>query len=114
MDERKIKQIFWVEPIHATVVILIKAHFIPYRDKTPYEIWYGRSTTIKHFKVFGSICCIKRNDENIGEFIARVDEDIFLGFSKNRKGYRCHNKNTKRIFDYIDVKFDEHIDFEDN
>jgi hypothetical protein len=31
-------------------------------DKTPYELWKGRPTNVKHFKVFGSKCYIKRED----------------------------------------------------
>lgn len=87
MDERNVQQIFWVEHIHIAVVILNKAHFIPNSDKTPYELWYGRPTIVKHSRVFGSKCDIKRNDEKLGKFDARVDEDIFIGYYHNRKGY---------------------------
>jgi hypothetical protein len=28
-------------------------------EKTPYELWKGRPTNAKHFRVFGSKCYIK-------------------------------------------------------
>jgi hypothetical protein len=43
-------------------------------DKTPYELWKGRPTNVKHFRVFGSKCYIKREDSRMGKFESRVDK----------------------------------------
>jgi len=103
MNERNIARSFWVEAIHTTVHILNKAHQSPNNDKTPYELWYGRSDSIKHFRVFGSKCYIKNNDEKLGKFDNRADEGVFLGYSTNSKGYRCFNKRLHKLVDCIDV-----------
>jgi hypothetical protein len=81
MNERNIPQTYWVEAIHTTVHNLNKSHLRPQSDKTPYELWFGRPSSIKHFKVFGSTCYIKNNDENIGKYDDRADEGIFLGYA---------------------------------
>jgi hypothetical protein len=88
MNEKKIGQNYWVEAIHTAVHILNKAHLRPHSDKTPYELWYGRLASIKHFKVSGSKCYIKNNNENLGKYDDKVDEGIFLGYDTNSKGYR--------------------------
>jgi len=67
MNEKNIGQTYWVETIHTAVHVLNKSHLRPQSDKIPYELWYGRPTSIKHFKVFGSKCYIKNNDENLGK-----------------------------------------------
>jgi hypothetical protein len=85
MNERNISQTYWVEEIHTTVHILNKSHLRPHIDKTPYELWFGRPASIKDFKVFGSKCYIKNNDENIGKYNDRADEGIFLGYATNNK-----------------------------
>ena len=77
MNERKISQTYWVEAIHIAVHILKKSHLRPHNEKTSYEIWFVRPTLIKHFKVFGSKCYIKNNDENIDKYDDRADEGIF-------------------------------------
>ena len=69
MNERNISQTFWVEAIHTTIHILNKAHLRTNSDKTPYELWFGKPTSIKHFKVFGSKYYIKNNDENLGNMM---------------------------------------------
>jgi hypothetical protein len=109
MNEKNIGQTYWVEVIHTTVHVLSKSHLIPHSHKTPYELWYGRPTSIKHFKVFGSKCYIKNNNENLGKYDDRVDEGIFLGYATNSKGYRCFNKIFHKLFDCIDLKVDEGV-----
>jgi hypothetical protein len=109
MNERNIPQTYWVEEIHTTVPILNKFHLRPHSDKTPYELWFGRPASIKHFKVFGSKCYIKNNDETIGKYDDRDDEGIFLGYATNSKGYRCYNKRLHKLVDCIDIKVDEEI-----
>jgi transposase InsO family protein len=109
MNEKNIGQTYWVEAIHTTVHVLNKSHLRPHSDKTPYELWYGRPASIKHFKVFGSKCYIKNNDENLGKYDDRVDEGIFLGYATNNKGYRCYNKRLHKLVDCIDIKVDEGI-----
>jgi hypothetical protein len=87
MSERDISQTFWVEVVHTTVHILNKVHLRPNNDKTLYELWFGQPASIKHFKVFGSECYIKNNDDHLGKFDSRADERIFLGYATNSKGY---------------------------
>jgi hypothetical protein len=89
MNEKNIGQTYSVEAIHIAVHILNKAHLKPQSDKTPYDLWYGRLASIKHFKVFGRKCYIKNNDENLGKYDDRAIEGIFLGYATNSKGYKC-------------------------
>jgi hypothetical protein len=109
MNERKIPHTYWVEAIHTVVHILNKAYLRPHSDKTPYEIWFGKPASIKHFKVFESKCYTKNNDENIVKYDDRDDEGIFLGYAKNIKGYRCYNKRLHKLVYCIDIKVDEEI-----
>ena len=43
---------------------------------------------MKHFKVFGSKCYIKREDGRMGKFDSRVDKGILVGYSSTRKEYK--------------------------
>ena len=109
INEKNIGQTYWVEEIHTTVHVINKSHLRPQSDKIPYGLWYGRPTSIKHFRVFGSKCYIKNNDDNLGKYDDRVDEGIFLGYATNNKGYRCYNRRLHKLVDCIDIKFDEEI-----
>ena len=51
-----------------TVVHIINKTLLrPNSDKNPYELWFGRPSSI-HFKLFGSKCYIKNNDEHLGKY----------------------------------------------
>jgi len=75
--------------------------------QTPHELWYGETPSVKHFKIFGSKCYIKKNDEQLGKLEPRADEGILLGYSPHSKAYKCYNKRLGRIVDNIDVVIDE-------
>jgi hypothetical protein len=102
-----------VEEIHTNVHILNKSHLRPHSDKSLYELCFGRPASIKHFKVFGSKCYIKNNDENLGKYDDRDDEGIFLGYATNNKEYICYNKRIYKLVDCIDIKVDEEISVRD-
>ena len=63
----------------------------------------GRPISIKHFKIFGIKCCIKREDEDLWKFDWREDEWIFLGYSSSRKSYRCCNKRLKKSVESVNA-----------
>jgi hypothetical protein len=101
------------EVIHTTIHSLNKSHLRLNSDKNPYELWFGRPTSIKHFKVFGSKCYIKNNVDHHGKFDGRYDESILLGYATNNKGYRCFKKIIHKLVDCIDVRIDEEAPVKD-
>jgi hypothetical protein len=76
-------------------------------DKNPYKLWKGRPTNVKHFRVFGSKCYIKREDGRMGKFDSCVDKGILVGYLSIRKAYKCFNLRLNKIVESINVTFDE-------
>jgi len=107
LDESRTPATFWCEAAFAVVVILNKTNIHVNSTQTPHELWYGETPSVKHFKIFGSKCYIKNNDENLGKFEHRADEGILLGYSPHSKAYKCYNTSLGRIVDSIDVVVDE-------
>jgi hypothetical protein len=83
--DSKLTDIFWTQALHTTIhnqnIVMLRNNI----DKTPYELWKGRPTNVKHFRVFGSKCHIKREDGKIGKFNSRVDKGVLFGYSSTRK-----------------------------
>jgi len=48
----------------------------------------GSPTNVKHFRVFGNKCYIKREDKKFGKFDSLVDEGILVGYSCKIKAYK--------------------------
>jgi hypothetical protein len=72
--DSKLIYIFWTHVVHTTVHIQNKVILRKNNDKTPYELWKRIPTNVKHFKVFGRKCYIKREDGKMGKFDSRVDK----------------------------------------
>jgi hypothetical protein len=79
----------------------------PNHDKTPYELWFGRPTSIKHFRIFGIKCYINNDEDNLGKFDPRSDEGILLGYSSNKRAYICYNLRLLKIMESGNVKIDD-------
>jgi hypothetical protein len=93
--------------VHTTVHIQNRVMLINNIDKTPYELWKGRLTNLKYFRVFGSKYYIKREDDIVGKFDSRVDKGVLVGYSSTRKSYKCYNLILKKVVERINVTIDE-------
>eukprot|EP00253_Pinus_taeda_P034103 PITA_34103 len=107
LDESGTPATFWGEVAYAAVVILNKTNVRVNSTQTPHELWYGKTPSVKHFKIFGSKCYIKNTNEHLGKLEPRANEVILLGYSPYSKAYKCYNKRLGRIVDSIDVVVDE-------
>jgi hypothetical protein len=105
--DSKLTDIFWTQAVHTTVHIQNRVMIRNNTDKTPYELWKGRPTNVKHFTVFGSKCYIKREDGRMRKFNSRVDKGILVGYSSTRKAYKCYNLRLNKVVENINVTIDE-------
>jgi hypothetical protein len=109
LNEAKLPDTFSRETISTTIYISNRAQIRLNRSKTPYDFWKGRPTVVKYFKVFGSKCYIKRNEDNLVKFYFRTDEGILLGYVFGSKAYKCYNKRLCKVVYSIDVRVDQTI-----
>ena len=93
LNEAKIPDGYWREAIYTVVYVQNRGKLRVNSDKT-HELWFGRTTSVKYFRTFGSKCYIKRDDDNLGKFDSRIDEDIFLGYSSTKKEYRFYHPRS--------------------
>jgi len=99
---------FWAEAVDTACHILNKVSIRPILKKSPYELYKRRKPNISHFHVFGSICYILNNGkESLGKFDAKIDEEIFVGYLSQSKGYRVFNKRTLVVEETIQVIVDD-------
>jgi len=104
--ETNVPQVYWREAVSTTIYTLNWVQIKGNYGKTPYELWFGHPPTVRYFRVFGSKCYIKR-DEDLGKFDTRSDEGIFLGYATQSKAYWCFNKRLKKFVESANVRVDE-------
>jgi hypothetical protein len=105
--DSKLTYFFWTHAVHTRVHIQNRVMLRNATDKTSYELWKGRPENVKHFRVFGSKCYIKREDGRVGKFNSRVYKGVLVGYSITRKSYKCYNLRFNKVVERINVTIDE-------
>ncbi|GJT89132.1 retrovirus-related pol polyprotein from transposon TNT 1-94 [Tanacetum coccineum] len=62
---------------------------------------------VEYFYVFGSLCYLTNNRDDLGKMKPKADIGIFIGYSETSRGFQIYNRRTKKIMETIHVKFDE-------
>nr|GEY04280.1 retrovirus-related Pol polyprotein from transposon TNT 1-94 [Tanacetum cinerariifolium] len=95
------------EAIATTCFTQNRSLVIPRHEKTPYHIINDQKPSVKFFLIFGSLCYIVRDGENLDKMKEKGNACIFVGYSTQSRAYRVFIKRTRVIVESIHVNFDE-------
>nr|GEZ94133.1 retrovirus-related Pol polyprotein from transposon TNT 1-94 [Tanacetum cinerariifolium] len=105
LADAKLPVTFWAEAVNTAyyvqnMVLVNKSH-----NKTPYELFNGRSPAIGFLKPFGCHVMILNTLDNLGKFEEKGDGGYFIGYSMSSKAFRVFNKRTRRVEENLLVEF---------
>ncbi|GJU28856.1 retrovirus-related pol polyprotein from transposon TNT 1-94 [Tanacetum coccineum] len=72
LSAAKVPLFFWAEAIATTCFTQNRSLVIPRHEKTPYHIINARKPSVKFFHIFGSLCYIVRDGENLDKMKEKV------------------------------------------
>ncbi|KAJ9561516.1 hypothetical protein OSB04_006676 [Centaurea solstitialis] len=107
LSEANLATQFWAEAVNTACYTQNRSLTVKRFRRTPYELFRNRKPSIEHLHIFGCVCYILNNKDNLGKFDSKSDDGIFLGYSSISKTYRVFNKRRQAIEETIHVKFDE-------
>ncbi|KAJ9539198.1 hypothetical protein OSB04_031931 [Centaurea solstitialis] len=107
LSEANLGTQFWAEAVNTACYTQNRSLIVKRFRRTPYELFRNRKPSIEHLHIFGCVCYILNNKDNLGKFDSKSDDGIFLGYSSISKTYRVFNKRRQAIEETIHVKFDE-------
>ncbi|GJU20687.1 retrovirus-related pol polyprotein from transposon TNT 1-94 [Tanacetum coccineum] len=107
LSASKLPLSFWAEAVATACYTQNRSIIISTHGKTAYHIINDRKPSIKHLHIFGCICYITRDGENLDKMKEKGDPCVMVGYSTQSKGYRVYNKRTRLIVESIHIKFDE-------
>ncbi|GJT74662.1 retrovirus-related pol polyprotein from transposon TNT 1-94 [Tanacetum coccineum] len=88
LSAAKVPLFFWAEVIATACFTQNRSLVIPRHEKTPYHIINARKSLVKIFHIFGSLCYIVRDGENLDKMKENGDACIFVGYSTQSRAYR--------------------------
>nr|GEU28816.1 retrovirus-related Pol polyprotein from transposon TNT 1-94 [Tanacetum cinerariifolium] len=81
LSAAKVPLFFRAESIATACFTQNRSLVIPRHEKTPYHIIDDRKPSVKFFHIFGSLCYIVRDGENLDKMKEKGDECIFMGLT---------------------------------
>lgn len=66
-------------------------------NKSPNELWFGKTPDISTFRVFGSKAMVKIPDQKRKKSDEKSYQCIFLRHADDAKAYRLYDKLSKKV-----------------
>lgn len=105
--EKKLPKSFWAEAINTTVYLQNRIPTKVVEGMTPIEALGGINPSIKHLRVFGSLCYTQIPYVKRSKLDEKAEKGILIGYSSKSKGYKVYGIDSNKIFINRDVKVDE-------
>ncbi|GJV59627.1 putative ribonuclease H-like domain-containing protein [Tanacetum coccineum] len=103
--DAKLPVTFWAEAVSTACYVQNMVLVNKCQNKTPYELFNGRSPAIGFLRPFGCHVMILNALDHLGKFDAKGDEGYFVGYSLSSKAFRVFNKRTKKVEENLHEDF---------
>lgn len=107
LNQKSLPKKFWAEAVGVAVYLLNRFPTQALGDLTPYEAWHGRKPNVSHLKTFGCIGYAFVPAELRRKLDEKSQKCIFVGYSKETKGYRLFDPISENLVISRDVIFNE-------
>nr|KYP39788.1 Retrovirus-related Pol polyprotein from transposon TNT 1-94 [Cajanus cajan] len=97
---------FWGEAISTTVYVLNKCPTKRLDSLVPEEVWTGKKPSVKHLRIFGSLCFRHILDERRRKLDDKRQPSILVGYHST-SAYKLYDLAAKKIMLSRDVHIDE-------
>ena len=72
-------------------------------EKTPYELWKGRTPNLSYMKIWGCEAYVK--SKSADKLAPRSEKCYFVGYPKTSRGYYFYNKHENIVYSSRDAVF---------
>nr|GEZ60126.1 putative ribonuclease H-like domain-containing protein [Tanacetum cinerariifolium] len=96
---------FWAEAVNTACYVQNRVLVTKPHNKTPYELFHGRSPSIGFMRPFGCLVTILNTLDSLSKFDGKVDEGFLVGYSINSKDFRVFNSRTRIVQETLHVNF---------
>ncbi|GJV40888.1 putative ribonuclease H-like domain-containing protein [Tanacetum coccineum] len=103
----KLPTTFWSEAVNTACYVQNRVLVVKPHNKTPYELFHGRTPTLSFMRPFGCPVIILTTIDHLGKFDGKADEGFFVGYSLNSKAFRVFSSRTRIVEENLHIRFSE-------
>ncbi|GJT08735.1 putative ribonuclease H-like domain-containing protein [Tanacetum coccineum] len=107
LADSKLPTTFWAEAVNTACYVQNRVLVVKPHNKTPYELFHGRTPTLSFMRPFGCPVTIFNTIDHLGKFDGKADEGFFVGYSLNCKAFRVFNSRTRIVEENLHIRFSE-------
>ncbi|GJY86879.1 ribonuclease H-like domain-containing protein [Tanacetum coccineum] len=107
LADSKLPTTFWAEAVNTACYVQNRVLVVKPHNKTPYELFHGRTPTLSFMRPFGCHVTILNTIDHLGKFDGKADEGFFVGYSLNSKAFRVFNSRTRIVEENLHIRFSE-------
>ncbi|GKD07453.1 ribonuclease H-like domain-containing protein [Tanacetum coccineum] len=107
LADSKLPTTFWAEAVNTACYVQNRVLVVKPHNKTPYELFHGRTQTLSFMRPFGCHVTILNTIDHLGKFDGKADEGFFVGYSLNSKAFRVLNSRTRIVEENLHIRFSE-------
>ncbi|GKA84523.1 ribonuclease H-like domain-containing protein [Tanacetum coccineum] len=104
-SDSKLPTTFWAEAVNTACYVQNRVLVIKPHNKTPYELFHGRTPSLSFMRPFGCPVTILNTLDHLGKFDGKADEGFFVGYSVNSKAFRVFNSRTRIVEETLHITF---------
>nr|GEV49254.1 retrotransposon protein, putative, unclassified [Tanacetum cinerariifolium] len=104
----KLPTTFWAEAVDTACYVQNRVLVVKPHNKTPYELFHGRTPTLSFIRPFGCPVTILNTEVYLDKFNGKDDEGFFVGYSLNSKAFRVLNSRARIVEENLHIRFSEH------
>nr|GEX15800.1 hypothetical protein [Tanacetum cinerariifolium] len=105
LDDSKLPTTFKAEAVNTACYVLNKVLVVKPHNKTPYELFRGRTHALSFMRPFGCYVTILNTLDYLGKFDGKSDDGFFIGYSLNSKAFRVYNLRTRKVEENSHIRF---------
>nr|GFC16437.1 putative ribonuclease H-like domain-containing protein [Tanacetum cinerariifolium] len=105
LADSKLPTTFWAEVVNTACYIQNRVLVIKPHNKTPYELFNGRTPSLIFMRPFGCAVTILYTLDPLGNFDGKADKGFFVGYSMNSKAFRVFNSKTRIVDETLHITF---------
>ncbi|GKB79681.1 putative ribonuclease H-like domain-containing protein [Tanacetum coccineum] len=105
LADSKLPTTFWAEAVNTACYVQNRVLVVKPHNKTPYEIFHGRTPTLSFMRPFGCPVTILNTIDHLGKFDGKANEGFFVGYSLNSKAFRVFNNRTRIVEENFHIRF---------
>nr|GEW46150.1 putative ribonuclease H-like domain-containing protein [Tanacetum cinerariifolium] len=96
-----------IEAVNTACYVQNRVLVVKPNNKTPYELFHGRTPALSFMKPFGCPVTIHNTLDHLGKFDGKPDEGFFVEYSINSKSFRVFNSRKRTVEENLHIRFSE-------